>query len=343
MRMKKRYDTISIVLLVLSMLLAGCQQDDSADQISRVPIRLSTSIGTEEGVTRASLQAYLINEGLNFSNGQNIALFICESDGTNDIDVTEENQTKLTYQGQQIATTTQTDGSSYFTLTYNDGLTRYWPDTNNRLSFYAWYPASAFSGLTVDATPVITIPVDQSTDAAYAAKDLMMASLTHQVRTPDAQTLNFSHSLSKVIVILKSTNGSISEDLMNNASVKLLKGDAETSILLDAEVNLKTGTATAVSDGTSTEEFTIGTGKNTFAVLPTMQSLVNKKISVTMNGKEQSYAITSITNLLAGKKYTFTIDLISARQDFAGTLSVSVSDWNNPAEGQDLVDQRLTL
>ena len=42
-------------------------------------------------------------------------------------------------------------------------------------------------------------------------------------------------------------------------------------------------------------------------------------------------------------KVNMIMDLISARQDFAGTLSVSVSDWNNPAEGQDLVDQRLTL
>lgn len=340
--MKKIDDIFALTFLLTSMSLTACQREDTFNQDDRIPIRLSTTIGIEESGTRASAQAYLTNNGQNFENGQSVALFICESNTTSDIAVTEENATKLTYQGQLIATTTHTDGTNY-TLTYDDGLTHYWPDTNNRLSFYAWYPASAFTGLTAVSTPVISMPADQSNNATYAAKDLMSARLLYQERTPNAKTLSFSHTLSKIIVVLKSTNSSISTSLMNNAIVKLVQGDAATPILLDANVNIKTGTATAVSDGTSTDELTIGTGQTTFAVLPTTQSLIDKKISITMNGKEQSYTITSIDNLLAGKKYTFTIDLTSARQDFAGTLSVTVSAWNSPAEGQELTDQRLTL
>lgn len=341
--MKNRISSISaIAMLLTGVLLTACQRDSDVVPSIQTPIQLNTEIGVEEGNTRASSQSYLTNVGTNFSGGQQVALFICESNGTSDIAVTEENYAKLTYKGQQIATTTVTDGDNH-TLTFDDGNTRYWPDTNNRLSFYAWYPASAFAGQTVDDTPVISVTDNQSDNDVYAAKDLMTARLLHRERSTTTQTLNFTHALSKIIVVLKSTNSSISDELMNNASVKLVKGDATGAILLDAEVNIKDGTATAKSDGTNTNEMTIGTGKNTFAVLPTAQSLTNKKISVTMNGKEQSYIITSINNLLAGKQYTFTIDLTSARQDFAGTLTVSVGDWETPEEGQDLTDQKLTI
>jgi len=341
--MKNRISSISaIAMLLTGVLLTACQRDSDVVPSIQTPIQLNTEIGVEEGNTRASSQSYLTNVGTNFSGGQQVALFICESNGTSDIAVTEENYAKLTYKGQQIATTTVTDGDNH-TLTFDDGNTRYWPDTNNRLSFYAWYPASAFAGQTVNGSPVISVTNNQSDNAIYAAKDLMTARLIHRERSTTTQTLNFTHALSKIIVVLKSTNSSISDDLMNNASVKLVQGDATTAILLDAVVNIKDGTATAKSDGTNTNEMTIGTGKNTFAVLPTAQSLINKKISITMNGKEQSYTITSVDNLTAGRQYTFTIDLTSARQDFAGTLTVSVNPWGTPEEGQDLTDQKLTI
>ena len=339
MKTQKIHTALATALWLAAALFSACSQDDGAQPgDGRIPLRLGVAIDDGQTATRATAQGYLSANGQQFSGSQQVALFVNESDGTADIAVTDANRSLLTYQGQLIATTTQSG-----TLAFADGATRYWPDTNNRLSFYAWYPAASFSGQTSRNTPTVTIAADQRDNSTYAAQDLMAARLTHCERTPSAQTLTFTHVLSKVIVVLKSTNGSISDALMNSASVQLVQSTASTAILQDAKVDIMGGTATAQTGGTSTTTVQLGTGKNTFAVLPPGQSLVGKRISITMNGKEQSYPITSISSLTAGRQYTFTIDLTSARQDFAGQLTVSTSGWADPAEGTDLSDTRLSL
>ena len=323
-------------------LITACQQRETDSSQQPVPISLCTNIG-DNSSTRASAQTHLNAAATNFSANQQVALFITEHDPSTGTEKTA-NTAGLTYAGQLHPMTTTVSGSTY-TLSFAESpATRYWPDSGNKLSFYAWHPYSAtgpFAGQTAASTPTFTVAVDQSSNATYAACDLMTAQLVNQVRSTSAQTLTFTHALSKIIVVLKADeNSSITAAQLAAARVELT-GTEQAPIYLSATVDIKGGTATYQSAGTTTQALQLGTGASLFAVLPPGQSLVGRQVSITIEGKTQSYPITSISSLVAGKKYTFTLELSSIRQDYGKTLKVSIAPWDTPDE--DLPDPRLSL
>lgn len=341
---KYTYRTILPELMAMTaalLLTTACQQDES-DASLQVPIRLCTSVG-DNGTTRAAAQTHLNAAATNFAANQQVALFITEHDpstGTEKAATTDG----LTYTGQLHPMTTAVSDNSY-TLGFAEApATRYWPDSGNKLSFYAWYPYSAtgpFAGQTAASTPTFTVAADQSSNATYAACDLLTARLVNQARSTSAQTLAFTHALSKIVVELRTDeNSSITAAQLAAARVELT-GTAQAPVYLSATVDIKGGTATYQSAGVTTESLLLGTGASQFAVLPPGQSLVGCQVSITIEGKTQSYPITTISSLVAGKKYTFTLELSSILQNYGQTLTVSIDPWETPDDN--LPNPRLSL
>lgn len=196
--------------------------------------------------------------------------------------------------------------------------TQYFP-TGSDIKAYAYYPHNASATFTVAANQ------DQTATgvANYLASDLMYAS-NNALTRGIANTLEFHHLMSKIVVILKPDDGFSSTDL---ATTTVTLGTTATGegIITAATFDKTTGTLTA---GSTREQMTLTTStstdvKNAAIVVP--QNMEGKKINVTMEGfGTLSYVIADDTTFEPGKEYTYTITVMKK----ALSVTATISNWS---------------
>lgn len=278
-------------MTALLLILTSCEQNEAeTPQTSGPEILLSSSLQPLT-VTRTATQEHLTSDGIHFTAGQHIALFIKGTDANS------------AYQGGiHLMTTEEND-----VLKFDVGSNCYWPGSNT-VNFYAWCPYTddgPFAGKTSNDEVTFKVDADQSTPEMYAANDLLYAQKTASNPNDGSRTLlTFSHKLAQVIVVLKSEDGNITSDQLNSATVTI-----EGNLQMDALVDIDGGTAKAIGTATQTT-VKLGVGATTFCVLPPGQSLNGTTIRFALaDGGTQTYTVQSIGTLEAEKKYTITLNL----------------------------------
>lgn len=255
----------------------------------RLPINISPGIAT-----RAT--------DYSFENGDKIGLYVV-------------NRTAV---GAQQALKTSGNHVDNVGFTYNGAWTgdrqTYWADNTTHADFYIYYPyASTVSN--AYAYPV-SVPTDQSTEAAYRKGDFLAGNTQNVAPTESTVSINAKHAMSQIQVVLAAGSG-----LTDEALAEAKKSVRINNVKAAATVNLQTGKPTATGSATSvTPWLTDGTYK---AIIVPQTVEECSLITVTVDGRE--YNLTKAFTFESGKthKFTVTIGWTSSGVD------VVISGWDS--------------
>lgn len=181
-----------LFLAAAALAFAACSNDDNALNREQSPILLNSGLSVQQ--SRATTDLYAAS----FDEGDQIDVYIAENTAGN---------VTTTY-AQPLVYTAAAATNNINALTTADQP--YWPSSGNGVKIYAVYPSGT--------NGTFKVALDQSTDEAYKASDLMYAATTSE-RTSKAVNLEFKHLLSKVTIKLVAGNGTPSLD---DAKVELL-------------------------------------------------------------------------------------------------------------------------
>ena len=329
-------------VLLVSAMLNACSSDDAdtTTSMNNTPwdgrIVLSSNL---TDVTRGTTLTYT-TQGSNtvFAAGLNVDLFISE-DGAN---------TPI-YEGEAYylkSTTPSGDGVNgigNFSFYANSGrtgdaITKYWPASGNGLYFYAYYPTGAITGKVVSTTTTLqtfTCAADQGADNGSLGSDLMfgvpsanpIARPTGLTMAANAVNLNFTHCLSKVVVIIQGDGNGLAADDAQLAGAKVELGNSNMYNQASVVPNTGIATATGSANQTFTVKATTNTSLTNYCIIPP-QLLTGKTIKVTLaNGGSKTYTIPQNASAdvvaTAGKVYTYTITVGL----YSMNVSSTITDW----------------
>ena len=202
---------------------------------------------------------------------------------------------------------------------------QYYPAGGGTVNVYAYYPSNA---VTTEDGYIVTL--DQSTDEAYEAVDLMYATLTgiNKTVTGDDHTLDFNHKLSKISVTLAAGAGIQASELAI-ATIKLK------DVVYKGTFAPATGTFTAASAETASNKGDViiatNAGSTAHSAIVVPQAVAGKKISVTIGETTQEYTIPAETTFAEGTHYAYTItvnasEIVVTSSIHAWTDATPVSD-----------------
>ncbi|MBQ9230086.1 MAG: fimbrillin family protein [Prevotella sp.] len=264
----------------LAMLLAACSSDDTAqtgpDQDGLVPVTLSYT--TEPVVTgnRAAAATDLNKDYI--EAGKSVTVRISEYG-----------------EGQYTDYTYTTGESGALTL---PSPAPYYPLDGKNVDILAYYPS--FDGTT------FTVSDDQTTDAAYAASDLMWATpLTNEAKTTEKKTLTFSHKMAKIVV---TATAGTAVSKINSVTLKQIQRTVD-FIKTTGEVSGLTGAAGDIKVVEGESAATVSGA----AVFPEQK----------INGRLLAVGVT-LTNGDAGTAY-YTVDNKTFNEGSVYTLDITVS------------------
>ncbi len=317
---------------LVSMVFYACSSDDTATTPTDAPWdgRIVLSSNLSDNITRATTELPVVQgTGKTFPVGTNVDLFLSEP--TND---NTPSYTGAVNYLQATAGTGNVGNFSFFSdQARNTGVTRYWPASGNGLYFYAYYPAGAITGPVTSSTTTpqtFTCTADQgAADGALTSDLLFGVPASNPVDRPTGNTLaatavnlNFTHCLSKVVIIIQGDgNGlAVADAQLTGATVALGNADMQNQASVVPSTGVATGTGTA--NATFTVKAAGNTALTNYCIIPP-QVLTGKTITVTLaNGGSKTYEIPTLT-AAAGTVYTFTITV--------GLKSLSVTstiaDW----------------
>ena len=241
-------------------LLTACNQEEIATDpaAGRVPVTLSyTTVDATE--TRAATN---LNQGT-FASGEAIKVRISNT--------SENYWTDYDFTTGEAGAMNATDPAPYY------------PAGPQNIDILAYYPTTA--GTT------FTVALDQTTDAAYKASDLMVATITNQAKTTNAVNLAFSHMMAKLIVNVTAGSG-VSK--INSVSILNVKP----TVTFDPSLG-----SVGIASGEAT---TIAISNNGAAVIPA-QSITGRLLSIVTDKGTAIYSVPSGKEFQAGHLYTLNI------------------------------------
>ena len=203
---------------------------------------------------------------------------------------------------------------------------------------YAYAPYnSTWTALT--GTKTFAVKADQKTDANYLASDLLWATPQPDVAPSGSGpyknlTMAFDHKLTKVILNISAGDG-VSTSSLTDVDIKL------TNVITSGTIDLTDGTVTNATGTGSRSDVTVFTyGRDqagTASAAATGGSAIiypHSTTELTAGGKIQltigtitysaNLKTTSITELEAGKKYTYNVSVASD----GISLTATVNDWD---------------
>lgn len=330
-------------MMLASVMLTACSSDDTDTKVSLndTPwdgrIVLSSNL---TDVTRGTSVTHT-TQGSNtvFAAGMNVDLFLSEN-GAN----------TPTYEGEAYylkSTAPSGDGANgvgNFNFYANntrtgDAITKYWPASGNGLYFYAYYPAGAITGPVVSTTTTpqtFTCAADQGAADGSLGSDLMfgvpstnpVARPTGLLMAANAVNLNFTHSLSKVVVIIQGDGNGLAVDDAQLTGAKVELGNENMYNQVSVVPNTGAATATGSDNQTFTVKATTNTSLTNYCIIPP-QLLTGKTIKVTLvDGGSKTYTIPQNASVdvtaTAGKVYTYTITVGL----YSMSVSSTITDWS---------------
>lgn len=298
-----------IMMLGFSVALAltGCSKDDNVVENWNGEIRLSSGVTTKTRTHGIDQQ---------IAANQWVSVYVDDADGTK---VYGKNNLKA-------------NGSGGFT----EGTTMYYPANGKTVSIYAIHPAIT-TGVTDDLLPdaayEFSVKANQTTEADYAASDLLFSTKIGVAKSSSAVELTFYHILSKVEVALKSGNGTpdltgatvtlegtkLKTDFTPNKAATLNTVDGRKALLSDINNDVASITIpTAIN-----ADFTAATyGEGIIVPQTVVQNAKFIKV-VLASGAELYHKLATETTFESGKKYQYHITV-----NLSGlTVTSTITNW----------------
>lgn len=283
-------------ILGIAALLTACSASEQHEAYDTPLSDLPISLGFEDIVETRAVSY--------FDTNANVDVFIKENNGNKNY-------------GRLVAV-----AAANHSLTLSP--TQYWP-AENGINIYSWYP-SGYVGTNIDATDVtFTVAADQTggwtTNDLLFGKPVRVGTTTAANpidRTGEVITLGYNHVMSKVSITLNKGETGITDNDLKGVIVSM------TSVLPDAELNLKTGVIT--SSGTPSALIVYkrndsGVASGGTWIMPP-QSLEGKAMRVALaNGAVYSYIFKNTDGMVeAGKEYTYTLTLKTTDIEMSATV-----------------------
>lgn len=289
------------VFMAMAVVLMAACHDDSDPEIV-----VSTFVAN--GMQPAGTRAAADIQNSSFDSGERFNLYIVDYDN------------KSTKIADNVANATGT----------NVGTGYYYPANGHNVDIYGIYPQSVKYGDTS-----FSVSTTQTMDAAgrtnYKNSDLMSAKVLNALRQEAAQTLQFTHQLSKVIVSIK-RDASLAATETATLTLNSARTDAT---IANGVFSAVTGNASDISLGTVTLSST--TDYQSLAAIippqtiPASGSAATDFITITLgSGGSFTYQIPegSPKAFAGGNAYTYTITVGLK----AISVTTAITDWNAPAE-----------
>lgn len=292
---------IQLVFLVIAAILLAACHDDSDPEIV---VSTFVTNGMQPAGTRAAADI----QNSSFDDGEQFNLYIVDHDNTS---------TKI---ADNKAKPTGTDvGTDY-----------YYPPNGHNVDIYGIYPQSVkYDDTSFSVSTTQTMDADGRTN--YKNSDLMSANVLNALRQEAAQTLQFTHQLSKVIVSIKRD---ASLDATETATLTLKSARTDATIA-NGVFSAVTGSPADISLGTVTLSNT--TDYQSLAAIippqtiPASGSAATNFITIVLgSGGSFTYQIPegSPKDFAGGNAYTYTITVGLK----AISVTTAITDWNAPAE-----------
>lgn len=296
--MKEKLSVLSIGLL-MGMGLYSCSSADEFIQESQeqVEIKLSSSVKSiTRGVDPTEQNNYI-------TAGQSIGVTI-----TGAIQDHKNVEWQVTDANGSLS---NTSGTPIYYGTKAATITAYHPYNG------AW--DNAFVNHT------FTVQQDQST-TGYKNSDLLWVSKT-QEKTGEAVNLEFRHLLSQVNVELKCTDGSITEEELNSATIKICNTNLNVDILLSTGALSQSGTAD-IQDITAA----VNSKKGSAIIVP--QTVISGYclLKIILGESVYTYSLSASKEFLSGTSYKYNMKISRSGISLAG---YSISDWTDTSSTVD--------
>ena len=290
---------IQLVFLVIAAILLAACHDDSDPEIV---VSTFVTNGMQPAGTRAAADI----QNSSFDDGEQFNLYIVDYDN---------NDTKI---ANNVPNATGT----------NKGTGYYYPANGHNVDIYGIYPKS----VKYDDTS-FSVSTTQTMDAAgktnYKNSDLMSAKVLNALRQEAAQTLQFTHQLSKVIVSIKRD---ASLDATETATLTLKSARTDATIA-NGVFSAVTGSPADISLGTvtlsSTDAYQSLAAIIPPQTIPASESAATDFITITLgSGGSFTYQIPagSPKTFASGNAYTYTIT-VGLKEI---SVTTAITDWNAP-------------
>ena len=290
---------IQLVFLVIAAILLAACHDDSDPEIV---VSTFVTNGMQPAGTRAAADI----QNSNFESGEQFNLYIVDYNN---------NSTKI---ADNVAKPTGP----------NVGTGYYYPANGHNVDIYGIYPQSVKYGDTSFSVST-TQTMDPAGKTNYKNSDLMSARVLNAQRREAAQTLQFIHQLSKVIVSIK-RDASLAETETATLTLKSARTDAT---IANGVFSAVTGSASDISLGNVTLSST--TDYQSLAAIippqtiPASESAATDFITITLgSGGSFTYQIPagSPKTFASGNAYTYSITVGLK----AISVTTAITDWNAP-------------
>ena len=303
MKQQRRY-TVSLLMTAMMaggmVLMAACADGSLVDDNhGEVPIVLTTVVHeTGADVSRATANL----QSTQLAAGENIYATFSGYSGS----VTKAN---AIYTSNGNGTTTIADAANqpYFTIS----------GTSTTVNAYHGKSGGASGTQVTEATTSFSVALNQSSDAAYKASDLMHASTIITKIGPTAcGVLQFTHKMSKIAVNASST------DLQIQA-VRIVGGNSTIALSNDGSCTLG---ATSSPLSTSSYITMYAGGSNSTASCAALippQTITGSFMEVITNAGTITYSLSSKT-FVSGGSYTYALTVTSASIG----LTIDITDWD---------------
>jgi hypothetical protein len=313
-------------LSVMSAILCGCSDEYVNKSDTAVSFTAEISGRTE---TRAT-----VDTTKNMSGGTNLIVRACEPAKGITESVSAMTRTSTVDGSWSAGNIAVEEGSTVkeYSVDASGNITSsspfYWTSKSN-VSVTSWYPYSA-------SLSTWTVNSDQSTEAKYAAGDLLYASGT--LTYGSSNKLTFSHKTAKVVINIVKANG-----ITSSTSMSVTIGSSSSPISLSGSVG-SDGTLTAVSPSSSSTTSFITPFTNTsfdatsyaasYSALVIPQNMNGKQfIAIKVGSTTYYYKPTSDLNLQAGRQYIYNVTIPNTNTPATvGTYYFKDGTWGTLAD-----------
>lgn len=283
---------IALGTMVAMLAAQGCSSDVE-DGSSAVAIEMTTTIGND--ATSRAAQSNL--QSTQIASGNSVGVWIVKD--------TENEET--VYENKAYTA----DGNGNLSTSI---IARF-PIDETPVRIYAYAPRmESGMGLT---SGTFTVPVNQTSDAAYIAGDLLIgAPANNHIDVGVKPKLVFCHKMAKIVVDFSQ----VTDDAIKGGQITTC------SLYNTVEVNVKTGSTIAI--GTKTPLTTeIDSDKKAVLLLPEQTvDLGERLFMMTYNGTPIYYVTSAAITLEAGKVYSYNMKIDSVSKQFL-LASSTIGVW----------------
>ena len=201
-------------------------------------------------------------------------------------------------------------------LTYSGTCTPatpiYWMDNTTHADFYLYFPYQR--GISDVNAMSFSVKIDQSSESAYKASELLIGSTKDVAPTESAVVINAKHVLSQMIVNVAAGNGFTTESL---AAANI--GVTINGTKVSATVDIASSTVSATGDAQSIKPWNTN-GAWKALVIP--QSIEETNL-ITVNVDGKDYNLKKAFTFVGGKSHKFTVTVSKT----SNGINVNIDGW----------------